>query len=203
MRKYFIAILLIFAPLTAYSNFNAGIQIGYNTTELSTDWNEINSNLKSGFQIGIFARFGNEFFLQPELLYANRGGFAEFQNEFWENSGLRGRGTEVHAGMFQMPIMVGYKLIDGAAIGLNVQAGPVISIITDKGLAGISEVYNESSFEDYTWGVQVGAGIDIFSFTLNARYEYSLSDIYKGNYESQNFNVRAHTFLVTLGWKLL
>jgi hypothetical protein len=99
--------------------------------------------------------------------------------------------------------MLGLKLVDGDMLGVNVQAGPVMSILTDKGMTDVGGAFANKSFEDFTWGVQVGAGVDFMSFILNIRYEYPLSDIYSGSYGNQNFSAKAHTFLVTLGWKLL
>jgi len=189
-------------PALSYSKFNAGIAVGYNTTQLNSDWDEINSNLKSGFQFGIFFRIGDQIFLQPELLYASRGGFSEFTSEFWQNSGLQGTGSEIHTGMFQIPVLLGLKVIDGEAVGLNVQAGPVLSIIADKGMAGVGDVFQSKNLEDFAWGVQAGVSVDFLSLILSARYEYALSDIYNGTYGNQNFNAKANTFLVTLGWKM-
>ncbi|MDX9789847.1 MAG: porin family protein [Candidatus Kapaibacterium sp.] len=203
MKKLFILLLLTITPMALFANFNAGINIGYSATQLKTDLEDINSNLKSGFQIGVFARFGDKFFLQPELNYASRGGFAEFQDELLDQFKTTGTGTEIHTGMFQLPIMLGVKLLDGDMLGMNIQAGPVLSLISNKGLAGVEDVFNTNDFEDFTWGIQVGAGIDIMSFILNVRYEYALSDIYKGSVDNMNANTRANTFLVTLGWKLL
>lgn len=200
MKKVIVVLMILIAPIAAYSSFNAGVAIGYNATTLTSDWDDINGNLKSGFQFGIFARLGDKFFLQPELLYASRGGYQEFQDEA---TGAVLSRTEGHTGMFQIPVMLGLKLIDGDMLGVNVQAGPVMSIITDKGMTDVGNAFANKSFEDFTWGVQLGAGIDFMSFILNIRYEYPLSDIYKVPNDTQNFSAKAHTFLVTLGWKLL
>jgi hypothetical protein len=203
MKKLILLLIIILIPAFAYSKFNAGIAVGYNTTQLNSNWDEINSNLKSGFQFGIFFRIGDQIFLQPELLYASRGGFAEFTSEFWKSTGLQGSNSDMHIGMFQIPVLLGVKLIDGDALGLNVQAGPVLSIIADKGMAGVDEVFKSKNLEDFAWGIQAGVSVDILSFILSARYEYALSEIYNGSYGNQSFNAKANTFLVTLGWKLL
>jgi hypothetical protein len=195
MKKIVILLMILAAPMAAYSKFNAGISVGYNASEISADWDKINSGLKSGFQVGVFARFGDKLFLQPELLYASRNGSAGFQDELWDGS--------VKTGMFQIPVMLGYRLTDGDLLSFNLQAGPVMSILTDKGITGVDEVYKKNSFEDFTWGVQLGAGMDFMSFMLNVRYEFALSDIYSGSYNDKNFSARANTFLVTLGWKIL
>ena len=207
MKKIFVLIMILVAPMVAYSKFNAGISVGYNASQITTDWDEINSDLKSGFQFGVFARFGDKLFIQPELLYASRNGSAGFQDELWDQTEFAGTSSDMKTGMFQIPVMLGYRLTDGDILSFNVQAGPVMSFITDRGIEGADEVFKKDSFEDFTWGVQVGAGLDFMSLTLNVRYEYALSDIYKGSYSdsniNQNFNARANTFLVTLGWKIL
>ncbi len=200
MKRILIFIAIMFLPLAAFSKFNAGITIGYNATVLTSDWDNINSSLESGLQAGIFARFGETFFLQPELLYASRGGYAELQNEAVQ---IAGSGSGIHTGIFQIPVLLGVKIIDGDMFGFNIQAGPVMSLVASKGVSGVGDVFTKKGLEDFSWGVQVGAGIDFLSFSLNARYEYSLSDIYEGSYGATNFSAKANTFLITLGWKLL
>jgi hypothetical protein len=98
MKKVIVVLMFLIAPMAAYSSFNAGVAIGYNATTLTSDWDDINGNLKSGFQFGIFARLGDKFFLQPELLYASRGGYQEFQDE---TTGAILSRTEGHTGMFR------------------------------------------------------------------------------------------------------
>lgn len=200
MKKIVLIMLILISPMALYSKFNAGIDVGYNATQLNANLDDVNSNLKSGLQVGVFARFGDSFFIQPELLYASRGGFTEFQNEIFEQFG---KGTELHTGIFQIPVMLGVKILDGDLLGANIQAGPVMSLIASKGLAGVSDVFTQEGFEDFSWGVQVGGGIDFMSFSLNVRYEYAMSDIYKGSFDGNTLSAKANTFLVTIGWKLL
>lgn len=197
MKKFIIFLAILIIPAAAYSQFDAGIEIGYNATMLSSDWDDINSSLKSGFQFGVFVRLGDKFFIQPELLYASRKGYAGFQSEAISTD------NEIHTGVFQLPVMAGLKVIDGEALSLNVQAGPVMTVIADKGIGGASDVFTEESFNDAAWGIQAGAGLDFLSFALNIRYEYALSEIYSGKVNNQNISIKANTFLVTLGWKLL
>ncbi len=47
--------------------------------------------------------------------------------------------------MFQIPVMLGLKLIDGDMLGVNVQAGPVMSIIADKGMNDIGSTFDKKS----------------------------------------------------------
>jgi hypothetical protein len=200
MKKIIVIIAVMLIPFVASAKFNAGISVGYNATTLTSNWDNINSSLKGGLQVGIFARFGDAFFIQPELLYASRGGYAEFQDEVVQ---LANSGSEIHTGVFQIPVMLGIKLLNGDLLGVHAQAGPVMSLMTSKGIAGVDEVFSTKGLEDFSWGVQFGAGIDFMSFTLNIRYEYALSDIYNGSYGNTDFSAKANTFLVTLGWKLL
>lgn len=202
MKKLILILIISLVPLISYSESNIGVLVGYNTTRIKTDWEDINSKLKSGFQIGVFLRTGEKFFFQPQLLYASRGGYAEFTSEFWQNVGLQNSSTEVHTGLFQIPLIFGMMLNDNKDFGLNIQAGPVFSLVAKKGISGLEEVIKEENFKDYTFGIQAGIGVDFLSFMVAVRYEYALSDIYEGVFDNYSFSAKSNTFLITVGLKI-
>ncbi len=202
MKKFILILIISLVPLISYSESNIGILVGYNATRIQTDWKEINSDLKSGFQIGAFFRTGEKFFVQPQLLYASRGGYAEFSTEFWKSLGLPSGSTEVHVGLFQIPLIFGMLLNDNKDFALNIQAGPVFSLVAKKGISGLEEVIKEENFKDYTFGIQAGIGVDFLSFMVAIRYEYALSDIYKRVFDNYSFSAKSNTFLITVGLKI-
>lgn len=204
MKKIILVFLFALVPALAYSQLSIGLSAGFNSSKLSTDFDEINSNFKSGFQFGLYTRLGGTLFIQPEFLYSSRGGFSQFETEFWQSVGLKGEGTEIHTGLFQIPVVVGYKLLEGQNTSLNIQAGPVLSIVADKGLAGVDEVFSQKDIQDYSFGLLLGGGIDLSNISLNVRYEYTLSDVYKVESEvaDRTISSKAHTFLVTIGFRL-
>ncbi len=202
MKKLILILIISLVPLISYSESNIGVLVGYNTTRIKTDWEDINSKLKSGFQIGVFFRTGEKFFFQPQLLYASRGGYADFTSVFWQNVGFQNSSTEVHTGLFQIPLIFGMMLNDNKDFGLNIQAGPVFSLVAKKGISGLEEVIKEENFKDYTFGIQAGIGVDFLSFMVAIRYEYALSDIYKGVFDNYSFSAKSNTFLITVGLKI-
>lgn len=204
MKKIiFVFALLVFSiPLTLSAKSSIGVLVGYNASKISTNWDEINSDFNSGFQIGGFFRYGGQFFLEADFLYSNRFGYAEFTKELINSSGLIANSSRLHTGMFQIPILAGYHLYKDEDIAMNVQAGPVLSLIAKKGLTSAEDVFSVNSIEDFTYGVQVGAGIDFLSFVFNIRYEYPLKEFYEGNFGNQDFMAKQKTFLITIGLKI-
>jgi hypothetical protein len=66
MKKILLsAAILIAACISAQAQFSLGIKGGVNFSKINTD--NLNSSTRTGYQAGIFARFGSGLYLQPEL----------------------------------------------------------------------------------------------------------------------------------------
>ena len=73
MKKYLLSVALLVAVcISAKAQFSVGIKGGVNFSNINTD--NFNSSTRTGYQAGVFARFGNAFYLQPEVYLSNTGG---------------------------------------------------------------------------------------------------------------------------------
>jgi hypothetical protein len=83
-------------------------------------------------------------------------------------------------------------------------AGPAVSFAIDKQLSADQSsfvpIQSENDFKNKTWSVQMGAGVDVFSFTLDVRYEVGVDNLYQGNYD---MSIKNNIFNVSLGMKFL
>ena len=223
MKKILLFASLIVLPAFSFaqSGFQIGVKGGVNLSKLSfgnfiststnpngspsvgVDGQTFRDNLresldsKTGTSFGIYARFGKNLFLQPELLYSTRAGSFEV---------MRNGQTEtvnVTTTSFDVPLLLGIK---GGPI--RVMAGPVASFRIDDNqrLGEALRQYTNGSLND-AWskayyGYQVGVGLDIGSFGLDVRHEGNLSDIAQVQSANGQFNQRFKSWQVTLAFKV-
>lgn len=198
MKKLLIICIIIFTASEIDAQFSFGPKIGYSTSKLSTDLEDIKESAKSNFQIGAFARFGKKLYVQPEVFYATSGGTLKHEGtDLKENIKLKN---------LCVPVLVGYKLIDAKVLSLRILAGPSANFIINKEVDAdelITEPLQDSNFKNVAWGMDVGAGVDVFFLTLDIRYEFGLNNIYIPNTGDDSQKISSNAFIVSLGFKLM
>jgi hypothetical protein len=198
MKKILILSILSFFSLVNYGQFSVGPKIGYSSSKLSTDFDDIKESAKSNFQIGAFLRFGKKLYLQPEIFYATSGGTLTR-----ESSGLE---ENIKMKNLCVPLLVGLKLIDAKVFNVRVMAGPSANFIIDKEVKYddlIQYPLQDSNFKNVAWGMDVGAGVDVFFLSLDLRYEFGLTNIYIPDEGGDSQKMSSNVFIVSLGIKLL
>jgi hypothetical protein len=198
MKKILILLVILFAAFENYGQFTFGPKIGYTASKLSTDLDTIAASAKSNFQIGVFARFGKKLYLQPELFYATSGGKLEI-----EGTTLK---QDIRFKNLSIPVLVGFKLINAKVINLRIMAGPVANFVLGTKIEAsdlVQDPLQESDFKKAAWGMDVGAGVDVFFLTLDIRYEFGLNNVYIVPDGGQDQTMKSNLFVVSLGFKLL
>jgi hypothetical protein len=198
MKKLLILVIVLFAALENFGQFSFGPKIGYTASKLSTDLDSISESVKSNFQIGAFLRFGKKLYLQPEIYYATSGGTLKL-----EGTNLK---ETIKMKNLSIPVLVGYKLINAKIINLRVMAGPVANFILNKTVESsdlVTDPLQDSDFKNVAWGMDVGAGVDVFFLTLDVRYEFGLNNIYNPPAGSSDQSIKSNMWIVSLGFKLL
>ena len=74
MKRFLILIFLVAMTQVNYGQFTFGPRIGYSSSKLSTDIEDITESIRHNYQVGAFFRIGKRIYLQPELAYATSGG---------------------------------------------------------------------------------------------------------------------------------
>jgi hypothetical protein len=201
MKKILVTIIIIAlgTAVSAQGIFSLGPKVGYNSYELSTDLDSIQSSIKKSFQIGAFVRIGKKFYVQPEANYQVS------ESTLSQSIGTVVQSQDVTLKSIKVPALIGLKLINKRAFNLRVLAGPAVTFVLDKQLnpEQMNEFWPIQSVDDIknsVWSVQMGAGMDVFFLTLDVRYEMGLENIYNG---SSDLNSNNNMFNVSLGIKLL
>ena len=182
------------APASAKSmvlNPQAGV-VGSN---LTSDVTEIDDQARLGYQVGGQVRLGGKGYVAPGI--------------FWQHSSLEA--TEVddatldevtdnlEVDAIQVPVHLGYNFakgngMDTDVVGVRVFGGPTLTMVTDvdDNAFGVTK----DDYESTVLGAQLGAGVDIASLTIDAHYEFGLSNTFKTDEDTKQNAARA-----TLGLK--
>lgn len=202
MKKSILTIALLTIVLSTYAQlpftFDLGIKAGINSNQVNTSSATINninytnftSTGKSGFDFGIFARLGGKrLYLQPELLYCQQNG----------QSGDALVTQNLNLKTIQVPVLLGFKLINLRVASLRAFTGPAMSyVLTSSNLEMNLPNFDPKNLKNNIWNWQLGAGIDILKFTFDIRYSWGLSNTSEGNLNNIGFvnKVKAMTFSV-------
>lgn len=150
-----------------------------------------------GYHVGLQTRVKIAmFFVQPELYFNDGGGTLEKIVDGGTNQLLT-----VDFKRVDLPVLLGGKI--GA---LRINAGPVGSYIVQESIiSDISDLPQDYSIftNSMTWGFQAGLGLDLSKFSLDVRYEGSLSKLGESiNVGQQNFQLdaRPSQWLFSLGF---
>jgi hypothetical protein len=192
--------LLALVMVTFGQTFDLGVKASYNTTKLKLSTAAIKSGFTngSGVNFGVFARIGgSKIYLQPELLYSSMTTTYTYsiKNTLGVVSTLT---NDVKLKTFQIPILLGLKVLDLKIASVRAFTGPAAQFVTNKGIKDLTTQIKDN-FTDNTmaWAWQLGAGVDVLMFTLDMRYDLGLTEL--KTVTADTFKNR--TFTVSIGFK--
>ncbi len=185
-----IALVIFLSYGEVYSqSLSFGPKIGFNYANFPSSASMVTNDAgKLGLQAGLFARIGKKTFLQPEILFGSYSG----------SFNLEGSNSvqNVHFTTANIPVLLGHKLISFPLASLRAMIGPDFAFQLKKPGLQIPSV-NDYSYKDATVGGIVGLGVDVLSFTLDARYNFGLSEI------NPTLGQKLNSFNISIGFKFL
>lgn len=199
MKKLTVLLLAILVSGGLYAQMpNFGIKAGatassINTTDLSA--NASSDNLL-GYQLGAFIRINSgKLYLQPEVVYNHRS---------TQLAGFDSGSINFDIGTIDVPILLGFKLIDAKVFNLRAFVGPEASFATNKDYTydtGFKSDITLDDFNDLTWYMQAGVGVDLLFLTFDIRYEKGLSN-FINDYQDAG-SLKNNVFVFSLGLKFM
>ena len=163
------------------SDITIGVKAGVSVSTLKTGLNAVSDKSgKVGFNAGVFARAGNDLYFQPEVNYAT------FSNKYSFNA----QKYDAKFSMINVPLLVGYKIINNKDMNLRISAGPDLYYDLKKPAAPAGFEYKR-----FSAGGAADVGVDLGSLTLDARYSLGLSKLNK------DLGQKANIFSVAVGFK--
>jgi hypothetical protein len=201
--KFFAIILLLLLKLSAHSQgpINIGIKYGTNSSTMSTNIDEvlvqnINESNINNYLAGAFIRINaGRIYAQPEAYFNTKGGII---SPVGENEYQIPTKTNFNYQTIDVPVVIGYKIIDRSLINLRLHGGPVFSYVTSNSL--YSEITNlrSSDLSKRYIGWQIGLGIDIWFITIDGRIENSSNVLIT----ESPFSAINQAYLLSVGIKL-
>lgn len=199
MKKLVLGAAIAMSSLTFAQQF--GIKAGMNVSSLSKDAGLDDSKSKIGFNAGLFmnAPLGQNFSIQPEILYNNLGDKVSYKNLAGNEYASVARNLDY----ISVPVMFQYN----ATPEFYLEAGPEFGFLVNAKVKTDNSVLNTTTtssldtdaYKDFNMGIGLGAG---YYFTpkigLTARYVAGLTDVYSSN---NGDKVKNNNFQVGLAYK--
>lgn len=222
MKKIIIAIMLLtFTSSIFAQTLDFGIKGGINSQKITTDsykgisgytFSDFKSDAKMGFNIGAFARVGGKkLYLQPELLYSIRKGSTNLTLTTSTGSLTTGVYTQsFDVKSVQVPLLLGYKLIDLKLASIRVFTGPAMSVILKNsqitlansgGVTVDPTLYDPKTFKNNVWDWQLGGGVDVGPLVVDVRYSWGLTNVSDGDPSKIGFVNKGNILTFSLGYK--
>jgi hypothetical protein len=220
MKKIiFIAVLLLSVSST-FAQLNFGIKAGYNSSltfsnvssisDGTYNLNSVNNEIWHNFQAGIFTRvgIGDKIYFQPELLYSiQKKDYKVTLKDVSNNTVTVDKLASVST--VDIPLLIGMKLLDLKVANIRAFAGPKLRFNAGSSLDFNNVTGGNFQMSDLSRdikasqiGLEVGAGVDVLMFTLDARYNI-IGDMYTTKLKDLTLqNMPQNTFVISLGWKL-
>jgi hypothetical protein len=212
MKKILLLLtILLFSASVSFGQFAFGVKVGYNASKLHTSLDSIKSSFNSGFHFGAFVRFGKKVYLQPEAYYTLQGAIFE-NNSIHPNNNWK---ENVTVGTLDIPLLVGFKLIDLKVVNWRVMVGPMASFVVNSKIKDFNTVTGPIKSADINkanWYIHAGTGVDVLFMTLDIRYQVGLNQMIKSAQEltsggsasgkAYSLNATNNMWVVSLGFKL-
>ncbi|MEY2792883.1 MAG: hypothetical protein RJA76_875 [Bacteroidota bacterium] len=183
--------------------FSLNVKAGINISQIKTDAGSLNNNLieslntQKGYVVGASLRLGKSLFVQPELLFSQKGG----QVKGLVNYAISG--FDMQYTTLDLPLLVGYKVGHFYVLG-----GPVFcnNVSNNNGLKdAITSTYSSwtggDGYKKSTMAYQIGAGVTLLGLNFDLRYEAG-QNIFNTD-ALPNVSTKPSLFQATLGLKIL
>jgi hypothetical protein len=186
--------------------FSIGAKGGYSATlgqnNSVEDLFNVKNNLQNGFHLGLYARMGRTWYVQPEALfnYYNYKSSIDYENSKIHNN------KKYQINTIDVPVLLGVHLINTNIVKIRAMVGPKFSFNIGSTVA---DTFNDietltETLRNTRLGLDCGIGFDIWRITLDVRYNL-IQDIYKyQNSEGSTLNKNPlHSFQASIGYRII
>ena len=182
--------LLLLAALNAQAQLKFYPQAGVNFAFVTNEFSQMTFSASAGFQVGLNVAIGKRLYFQPGLFW---------QRYLIESTLVAAGDTDdMRTDYVHLPLLVGFKIFQKDAFNIRGNAGPSLSILTGIGDNTIGLL--RDFYKDLIWGLEVGAGINIFFLTLDISYEFGLTNIFEFQQASELISSKADVLKISLGF---
>lgn len=171
----------------AQSPINLGIHGGVSSNRIKLkDIPDFKTKDNSGYMLGAFMRVNiGSLYIEPSFNFSHKKSTVQTKSEESEDFNLK-------LNTFDLPVMLGFKLVDFTAFKLRAYLGPVLSVGDVKNLKKLGDISTDKT----NWHGKVGVGIDLWKLTFDIDYEKAFKDLGHELNAPRSFNF-------TLGLKII
>ncbi|HEV3413932.1 MAG TPA: porin family protein [Puia sp.] len=185
MKKLALVLLAGISFATAHAQLAFGIKGGANISNVNGSQVSGTSSLV-GFNAGAYLKLPltHHLTIQPEVVYSGQGFKATY-------SGIE---TNIHSNYINVPVLLKYHMM-----GVFIETGPQIGFLataksTTQGVTlDDKKNYNSS---DFSWVIGAGVKIPMTPISLDARYNFGLSNIDNNSYTGDNLTIHNGSFQI-------
>ncbi len=198
MRKTLFILPLFGLALAAPSHAKSVVinpQAGVVGANLTSDAAEIDDQARLGYQVGGQVRLGGKGYVAPGVFFQH----SSLEATEVDDATLDEVTDNLEVNSVVVPVDLGYNFakgngMDTDVVGVRVFGGPTLTMVTDvdENALGVSK----DDYESTVLGARLGAGVDVASLTIDAHYEFGLSNTFKSDEDTKQNAARA-----TLGIK--
>ena len=152
-------------------------QIGVTFVNYSGDL--IDSDTGVGFEAGGKIRVGSRFFVEAGFYWTTAGADATGLDGSTTTDGLRIQDVST-------PVAIGYKIIKSRPAAFRIFAGVVPSFVTSVSDNDFDVV--KEDLKSTLWAGRAGLGVDLVIVSVDAGYDFGLSDIFEVGVDSVKRN---------------
>ena len=206
MKKLLVILTVLLFSGMSYGQFHIGPQVGYSASNLSLDVEDIKNNMKSNLLVGVFMRFGQKIYVQPEINWLTQGSVFKYPSI----DNISPIEQDIKLSTIQIPLNVGWRIINLKVVNIRVFTGLAGSIVVNKDIktSGDDQNYPDAlptndDLKNMIWQWDIGAGVDVLMFALDVKYMVGLNNMFDNiYYENEKITSKSGLFIVTLGWKI-
>ncbi len=191
MRKLLLilpALALLVAVPAGAKSFVINPQAGVVGQDMTGDVPDLDDSANLGYGLGGNLRFGGRGYLSPGIYWEH----TSLEATTIDDATLQEVTDNLEVKSLRLPLLVGYNLSSGEAmsmssLGFRVFGGPSATMVmdVDNNVFGVTK----DDYKGTIWGMQAGAGFDLSSVTIDASYEWGLSNVFKDDALDKKHNV--------------
>lgn len=150
----------------------------------------IGTQANTGYMVGAFMRVNlGKLYLEPALNYSHKKSVIE---EKAQALGENPDNFDLKLNTFDIPVMLGFQVLDLSIVKLRAFLGPVLSVGKVKNLKKLGDISTDKT----NWHGKVGVGVDIWKLTFDIDYEKAFKNLGHELKAPRSFNF-------TLGLKII
>lgn len=153
--------------------------------------NTLGTRAHSGYMVGAFARLNlGKIYIEPSLNYSHKESVWETEVSTGSTTATTQVDHNLKVNSFDIPVMLGFEVLDLSILKLRTYLGPVVSF------PKLKDIKQLSGSDKTSWHGKIGVGVDVWKLTFDIDYEKAFKDLGHDLKAPRSFNF-------TLGLKII